>query len=1549
MEESNQQLPSLGAMKNFGKYEIIEEIARGGMGVVFKANEKGINRTVALKVMLTGTVQIKENTRRFQREAQAAALLQHPNIVPIYKMGSENGYPYFSMKYIEGKTFDSIIDDQEMKLQEKVKIFLKICHALDFAHKENIIHRDIKPSNILIDANNEPHLTDFGLAKKMDSKSAALTKTGSSMGTPFYMSPEQIVGNKKQIGPATDLFSMGVVLYQVLTGERPFVADQVTQLYIKIMEEDPPPPSQYSRRIPKALEAICLKAIEKDLAFRYSSMSAMITDLENYLAGKEVAALRTSSSLSLRRFVRKNRSLTLVLALVTILCGVIFLAWQLHQKQLEALQLKQEKLKSRIQQVIIKAVEYKEAGQYQQAVQLLHNESKKQKNLNLMLQLAEVYQLTKDWDNATKVMRQVIRDFPNDDQVIFAKAQYYHRRQDKEKSLQGFLDYLKKVPSSFLAHRYCAQIYYQENKIDLCRTSLVKANSLEEKQLRPDLNKILTVYASNPSKSLALFRDLFRLYPMYEQGYYEKAKLTYSQQEPFEALADISRAIELNPLSGDYLKTKSQWLFELGQLEQAIETLDRAIPLLESKDELNTTKILLARCKFGQRRYREVLKILSPLATEQSPRLLFLLGKTYVATREEKKAKVYLEKLVSQQPSFTSTEQAEILFLLGKVELTLANISQAENYLKQSANYTSSTQALSYYTLGKIAFSKNKISAAITHLEKSIAVTPNAQAYSLLGKCYLKKQDWPKAIHHCSQSVALEPWLTDPFYTRAEAYQQLSEYDKAEIDFLSASSLTPRNPMPYLKIVDQLFEYGFRKTQDMDKCLILLRKMSTVAANLLPPDLFQDDFQAVCEKYIQSINEKEPVWNEEKENKSKILIQSVIRSNSAAVLEMASIALDGMKNHNKINDLITSHQARKELYPGQKQRLLQLKKMLEQKHLRLISKKIRQLLVRYYYAHEDLALNKIYYYPHGTDALRFLVEDAKESEFIRLYAAKGLVDLKSIAAEKTMREILRGSSQEGKVYLALAFHERGLEWKEYRVFEQVEQNPSVYFRCLVAKYLSKKQKALATKLLEDKDHRVRMYAAIFLRADGNLEAEKKLINHFKNPNLYMRANALYHYWQLPTVTKHKLQTINGKSYKVPYTAYRKSAFQRSRKYLQILLSAIEDENALVRRIAIKNLDIYLKQDFSSTFSKCLTDPIQYVRYQALLGLVKRGKMDLALPFLLKADQLPDLRVAAFFSFFFSSMGIKDRLVLFNQARKDPDPRVRLAVYSILGRMFMENLGWQQMSLKMITDGLKSSDYATRLGCAMAAIHIGSSKVYKMLNLLLTDRDSRVRMLGAAAKTRLLYLVTPTEQMKFYRKLTKSKDSYIRQGGSMGYLMSIRNQLGFVYNESIPVDTIRWEKLYKLFIEKMVSYVRRQLRYKNHSQRIKSLIETFDRSISLYPSNSQTRIEKGILFYGIARYRECSLLLEKALQEEQSREVQIVRLWLASSRLAEGKYDQAIAEVEQGLKLFPWEKEFWQIKATALQALGKKEQAKLANRQAQIIVGESPNIFIGEEE
>jgi WD40 repeat protein/predicted Ser/Thr protein kinase len=282
-------LPRGATVRYFGDYEVHSELGRGGMGVVYRARQVSLNRPIALKMIRAGVLADDADLRRFQNEAEAVAQLDHPHIVPIYEVGTHDDRRYFSMKLISGKSLDKRLKAYLDDPRAATRLVATTAEAVHHAHQRGILHRDLKPANILLDEQDEPHVTDFGLARRVAADSE-LTQSGAILGTPSYMAPEQAGGKRGAITAACDVYGLGAVLYALLTGRAPFVGDSVVETLEKVREHTPEPPRTLNPRVPRDLEVICLKCLEKDPRRRYPSAEALADDLRYWLVGKPITA-----------------------------------------------------------------------------------------------------------------------------------------------------------------------------------------------------------------------------------------------------------------------------------------------------------------------------------------------------------------------------------------------------------------------------------------------------------------------------------------------------------------------------------------------------------------------------------------------------------------------------------------------------------------------------------------------------------------------------------------------------------------------------------------------------------------------------------------------------------------------------------------------------------------------------------------------------------------------------------------------------------------------------------------------------------------------------------------------------------------------------------------------------------------------------------------------------------------------------------------------------------------------------------------------------------
>jgi serine/threonine protein kinase len=324
--------PSVGRpaeVGRLGNYEVLSEIARGGMGVVYRARQIGLNRTVALKMILSAHLATAKDVQRFRAEAEAAAHLQHPHIVGIHEVGEVNGQHYFTMDYVDGTSLGELVAANPLPPARAAAYAEKVASAVQFAHERGILHRDLKPSNVLLDSHDQPRVTDFGLAKRMEGGSQ-LTVSGAIVGTPSYMPPEQAMGRLDEVGPASDVYSTGAILYELLTARPPFRGESAMDTLGLVVHNDPVSPRLLNPKVPQDLETIVLKCLEKNPSARYSTAQEFAQDLKRFLAGEPILARPVGPLGRLWRWAKRKPVLAALWSalLVAIAIGLSGIVWQ---------------------------------------------------------------------------------------------------------------------------------------------------------------------------------------------------------------------------------------------------------------------------------------------------------------------------------------------------------------------------------------------------------------------------------------------------------------------------------------------------------------------------------------------------------------------------------------------------------------------------------------------------------------------------------------------------------------------------------------------------------------------------------------------------------------------------------------------------------------------------------------------------------------------------------------------------------------------------------------------------------------------------------------------------------------------------------------------------------------------------------------------------------------------------------------------------------------------------------------------------------------------
>jgi len=452
--------------RRFADYDLLEEIARGGMGVVYKARQISLNRIVALKMILAGQLASEREVRRFHAEAAAAAKLDHPGIVPIYEVGEQQGQHFFSMGFIEGESLDARIAGAPLEPRKAAEILEAVAQAVQYAHEKGVVHRDLKPANILLDNAGHPRITDFGLARPVTGHSG-LTASGEIVGTPSYMPPEQAAGKLDEIGPASDVYALGAVLYAMLTGRPPFQAPNPLDTLLQVLEQEPIAPRRRNPHVPRDLETICLKALEKNPDRRYRTAGDMAADLGRYLSGFAITARRVGPVGRMIRWAKRRPavSVSLLCALVLGLAAILF-AYQL--------------VRERRQHAIDNALASIWVGDFGQAEEAIDE--------------AQRWGATPGW-------------------VRMLRGQLALHRGETEEAVQHLSEAVRLLPRSPAARAMLAVAYWQDAKWEQCERTLDDLEGLPPVTPEDHLFKGYAQATIDPGRGLESIDEAIRLRP----------------------------------------------------------------------------------------------------------------------------------------------------------------------------------------------------------------------------------------------------------------------------------------------------------------------------------------------------------------------------------------------------------------------------------------------------------------------------------------------------------------------------------------------------------------------------------------------------------------------------------------------------------------------------------------------------------------------------------------------------------------------------------------------------------------------------------------------------------------------------------------------------------------------------------------------------------------------------------------------------------------------------------------------------------------------------
>ncbi len=1521
-EPSSAQLPGLNT-KNFAGYEILNEIARGGMGVVYRAKQHGTNRIVALKVLLHTQSEIL--VQRFFREAEATAKLKHPNIIPIYSTGEQNKYYYFTMKYITGGTFKDVME-KNIPLSHKLQIFEKMCYALQLAHDNKILHRDLKPSNILIDENGEPYLTDFGLAKFMDHRSA-LTQTGSTVGTPSYMSPEQVEGDKKKIGPASDLYSMGAMLYEILTGTLPFIADTINELYRKIKEEDPIPPTEINPDIPPILGEICLKALEKTPTDRYASMKDLAKDLESFRLGQEIHIKKSRVKSKLSRWKRKHhatlqRGIGWYLPIVACVVLISYLVYYFINKH----HFDQAQQRIQIENICQEALIISGKNSYGDAVKFLQNKIEEiGDSSRLYTELAKLHQNLEDWSAAQIAIEKAINLEPENWELSYFKANILMQQQQYSLALETLSSYISKDPPSKIS-RLQATILQKLGKSYEAQIFFRQARETEKIEIQESLKQLETpeVKVSLEAR-LAVWEQVLATNPWCELAYIERSKILVELGKITQSLNDIARALELNPTL-EYFLLQNEILEKAGYLNQARQNwlkLFQQFPSL--MDPNNVFKLAEVELKLGNYtdafpRYKNIY------ALSRQENVALRLARCAFYLKQYEDCQQYLDQIRQLK---TESELAEIAYYRGYLFIQKQKYEEGLQELQKSLSLKSNKSGEIYRLQGEIYTQKKMYSFAISSFQKAVEIFPNEpQLWEMLAKVAIEEKDYKLAISAWTHCIQLDPWVSQYYLMRGRNYSEIGHFEEAERDFLKCLEITPEDLEPLLDLCMNMFSRQF---------LVKFNDLKMIVAffdyqNEAPIELFIKEEKELFSRYTQEYLQHKisqnisSTWDEKQ---AQLLLKGFVESESAAVHEMATNGLLTMAKDLKLQEMLQVEISKKHSAKVKK-RLDKLFEQIRQEYLNEYKIYMKHWLSRFYGSHDRNALTTIYQQDKlAISCLDSIIQDEQEPYLLRFLAARMLIDLRSNDGLSLLQKyIQKPSNNIAALFAYIVLMQQKYNLPPLPFLNTLTNHPEPFIRSLLAKHLPLEvYKNIFQQFLKDVDAKVRLISAERLYLNGDISVQPILYELFQHQDFSIRRAAISIYWNMRVLKK------NLKNNDTTYN----TIYEQALKNLSTLKEAIYDASPQVRRIAIIRMEELALDELDLIIEKGLDDKDKMVRLQSVISLTARFKMDKVMPMVKNPEEPLLFRLSAFLGGqkSFNKENVTEWINFAIPMMKEKDYRIRIIIFLILGR------SEQKTVLNLISQYLKSREPKIRMSALLGLMGSNRQDVISHFIKMLKDPDFEVRFTAAASYTSVAAYYNTKQVSEICKQLKDSNDPVLTEGGAMGFNKIIYDCVPYRPTKEVQWD---WYRSYAGFAEEIVKtitesdnkIVRRMMPSKSTEppKTLNDLILFMNAAVDLSPKVAQYWFERGVLYTIDDRHKEAIQDFQKALELNPS--FHLFKFWLAKSYYKTKQYQNGLENIEQYIQEFPWESDAYTLYAQILQEFARHDEAKAAYTRAELL-------------
>ena len=740
---------------SFGKYTIEKKLGEGGMGAVYLVSDPALDRKVALKVISSND---PETLERFRLEAQSVAKFTHSHIVRVYEAGTVNNQEYFTMDYIEGVSLDKFaLSQPKPAFKDIARLIHQTAQALEYAHNQGIIHRDIKPANILIDQSGNAYLTDFGIAKNLTGLNKTLTMTGMTVGTPEYMSPEQAMGKKKELDPRSDIFSLGATLYHCITGRLPFEGEEIYDVFSKIINNDPVMPRLANKTIPRDLETICMKCLEKEPNLRYQNAGELAGDLGRFMNDEAILARPVSMAEKLWRKAKKNK-----IASFGIAGGVIILGIGLAISTL------------------VSSVEAKDKIEvYRQEGRAYFDQHKYEDAKASYEKILEIDYLDMEADEMKDKCVQAIKEKEaqgkktKEQAELRARAKTVLDRAERtptpEQKIKIAEDALDEDPTYAEAWQLIGMSWKEKRDYDRAYECFSKAIELQPTHAYAYYERaLITAYQRNkPEEAIPDFEMVFKYDPNSHIGYFARGNLENDQKQSDEAIKSYTKAIEIYPGYTHAYNNRGNVYNHKGELDRAIADYNEALAL---DPKLTTAYYNRAGTYLDKAGYNGFPDVVTP-------------GELIDKAIQDYGAVLRLD------PKFTQAylNRATAYKIKGELDRVIADLSKVLELCPEST--------AAYHNRGNAYKDKGELDRAIADYNEALQINPKlAETYTNRGVAYADKNELERAITDYNEALRLDPKHANAYLNRGFIYHKKKDFKKAKADWERYLELAPNGP-----------------------------------------------------------------------------------------------------------------------------------------------------------------------------------------------------------------------------------------------------------------------------------------------------------------------------------------------------------------------------------------------------------------------------------------------------------------------------------------------------------------------------------------------------------------------------------------------------------------------------------------------------------------------------------------------------------------------------------------------------------------------------------